>query len=138
MERPRPAISLEIGALSRPVEPNRRKPVPVAPPSVPQEPIYTVIMPALSFDANSPAPPPDPSPETILLVREVRMRPSVVFRGHVNPAPTQAVLSATAASPPRPVDDRRPAPEPSLMARLRNFFQKLKSQSPCAGGGCGN
>jgi len=139
MERPRPAISREIGTLSRPVQPNPRKLGPVAPPSVPQEPVYTVIMPALSFDANSPAAPPDPSPETILLVREVRMRPAVVFRGHVNPAPTQTVLSATAAlPPPRPADDRRPAPEPSLMARLRNFFQKLKSQSPCAGGGCGN
>ena len=30
-------------------------------------------------------PPPDPSPETILLVREVRLRPSVIFRGHVDP-----------------------------------------------------
>jgi hypothetical protein len=96
-------------------------------------------MPPLSFDANSPAPPPDPSPETILLVREIRMRPTVVFRGHVNPAPAQAAASVLAASPlPKPVDDRPLSPEPGLMARLRNFFQKLKGKSPCAGAGCGN
>ncbi len=135
----RPPISREIAALRRPVQPNRKKPDSAPPPSLTQEPIYTIIMPPLSFDANSPAPPPDPSPETILLVREIRMRPTVVFRGHVNPAPAQAAASVPAASPlPKPVDDRPPSPEPGLMARLRNFFQKLKGKSPCAGAGCGN
>jgi hypothetical protein len=145
MERARPPISREIATLRRPVQPNRKKPDSATPPSLSQEPVYTVIMPPLSFDASSPAPPPDPSPETILLVREIRMRPTVVFRGHVNPAPTssaqatQAATSVPAASRlPRPADDRRPATEPGLMARMRNFFQKLKGQSPCAGAGCGN
>jgi hypothetical protein len=138
MQHPRPAISREIGTLSRPVRSDGKNPGSATPPSVPQEPIYTVIMPPLSFDANSPVPPPDPSPETILLVREVRMRPVVVFRGHVNPALTQSALIAPAALPPPiPADHRGPASEPSLMARLRNFFQKLKIQSPCAGAGCG-
>ena len=134
-----PPLPREIGTLSRPVQPSRKKPDSATPPAVPNEPIYTVIMPPLSFDANSPSPPPDPSPETILLVREVRMRQSVVFRGHVNPAPVQPAPRAVAAvPPPRPHDDRRVAPEPNLMVRLRIFFNKLKAQSPCAGVGCGN
>jgi hypothetical protein len=138
-ERPRPPISREIAALRRPVQPNRKKPDSATPPTLTQEPIYTVIMPPLSFDANSPAPPPDPSPETILLVREIRMRPTVVFRGHVNPAPAQAAASVPAASLlPKPVDDRPPSPGPGLMARLRTFFQTLKGKSPCAGAGCRN
>jgi hypothetical protein len=139
MEPPRPPISREIATLKRPVQPNHKKLDSATPPSLSQEPVYTVIMPPLSFDANSPAPPPDPSPETILLVREIRMRPTVVFRGHVNPAPTQTVASAPAILPPtKPIDDRPPSPGPSLMARLRNFFEKLKGQSPCAGAGCRN
>ena len=139
LQRPRPAISREIGTLSRPVPSNHTKPGSLTPPSVPQEPIYTVIMPPLSFDANSPAPPPDPSPETILLIREVRLRPSVVFRGHVNPAPAQPPPKAPPVlPPPSPEDNRRPASEPSFIARMRNFLQKLKIQTPCAGAGCGN
>ena len=143
VERSRPPISREIATLRRPVQPNRKKPESATPPALTQEPIYTVIMPPLSFDANSPAPPPDPSPETILLVREIRMRPAVLFRGHVNPAPTPAPTQPAASAPavlppPKPVDDRPPSPEPSLMARLRNFFQKLKGQTPCAGAGCKN
>ena len=76
------------------------------------EPVYTVLMPPLSFDANSPEPPPDPAPETILLVREVRLRPTVEFRGHVNPAPAQTV--AVHAS------RRRRQPRPTIGPRNRS------------------
>src|SRR6266853_1986788 len=139
MERPRPLPAREIGTLSHPLQPNRKKPDAATPPALAQEPVYTVIIPPLSFDASSPAPPPDPSPETILLVREVRMRPTVVFRGHVNPAPVQIAASAPAASPPsKPADDRREEPQPGIIARMRNFFQKLTGQPPCAGAGCAN
>ncbi len=139
MERPRASPSREIGSLSHPLQPEQKKPDVSTPPAPAQEPVYTVLMPPLSFDASSPAPPPDPSPETIHLVREVRMRPLVVFRGHVNPAPVQATPSAPAASPPsRPADDRPAESQPSIMTRVRNFFRKLTGQAPCAGAGCGN
>jgi hypothetical protein len=139
MEPPRPSPSREISALSHPRQPDPQKPDVATPPALSQEPIYTVIMPPLTFDANSPAPPPEPSPETILLVREIRMRPTVVFHGHVNPAPVQAALSASAAlPPPTPVADRRANLQPSLMARVRNFFQKLAGKGPCEGSGCAN
>jgi hypothetical protein len=139
MENPRPSPSREIYALSHPIQPNPRKPNTATPPAHSQEPIYTVIMPALSFDANSPAPPADPSSDTMLLVHEIRMRPAAVFRGHVNPAPVRAAPTAPAAlPPPRPVDDRRMKPQPSLMTRLRYFFHKMAGQGPCANDGCGD
>jgi hypothetical protein len=132
--------SRELAALSHPIRPEQKKADTVSPAASP-EPIYTVLMPPLSFDASSPAPPPDPSPETILLVREVRMRPTVVLRGHVNPAPVQAAPTA-AFSPAPPIrdDDRPPQsqPGPGLMTRMRNLFRKLTGQSPCAGSGCQN
>jgi hypothetical protein len=145
MERARPAAApapsptRQISALSHPLPPTRKKPDAAVPPAVSQQPVYTVIMPPLSFDASSPTPPPDPSPETVLLAREARMRPTVVLRGHVNPAPPQTPPSAPAVSPPpKPADDRRAPPQASLMTRVRNFFQKFTGQPPCAGAGCKN
>jgi len=137
VERPLPPTPREITALSRPRLPNPKKPDFVAPPTLSQESVYTVIMPPLSFDASSPTPPPEPSPETVLLVREIRVRPTVVFHGHVNPAPAQAALSApTASPPPTPADNRRANLQPSLMTRVRTFFQNLTRKGPCAGPGC--
>lgn len=142
---PRSNSSRDIGALSAPLPPERKRAGTTPPPSEPAgEPVYTVLMPPLSFDANSPEPPPSPAPETILLVREVRLRPTVEFRGHVNPAPIPVaahpavVAPATPAPPPAPSEDRPPAPPPNLLDRVRTFFRKLTSstQGPCAGSGC--
>ena len=139
---PRSRSASDVGALAAPLPPERKKASNAPPPSAPSgEPVYTVLMPPLSFDASSPEPPPSPAPETILLVREVRLRPTVEFRGHVNPAPTPVAAhpEPPAASPaPTPSDDRPPAPPPSLLDRVRTFFRRLTSsnQGPCAGAGC--
>ena len=139
VERPLPSLPREITALSHPREPNPQKPDAATPPPPSQEPVYTVIMPPLSFDASSPAPPPDPSPETILLVREIRMRPAVIFHGHVNPAPVQVAISAPVSlPPPTTVANHQANLQPSLIARVRNFFQKLAGKGPCEGSGCTN
>jgi hypothetical protein len=140
-QRTRP--TKDVGALATPLPPERKRAGNPPPPSEPAgEPVYTVLMPPLSFDANSPEPPPSPAPETILLVREVRLRPTVEFRGHVNPAPISvAAHPAVAALPPpspAPSADRPLTPPPSLLDRVRTFFRKLTSsnQAPCAGAGC--
>jgi hypothetical protein len=129
----------DIGVLAPPVVPERKRTNNASPPATAGgAPVYTVLMPPLSFDANSPEPPPEPAPETILLVREVRLRPSVEFRGHVNPAPTPVAVHPAAPVTPAPSDDRPPAPPPSLLDRVRTFFRRLTSASggPCAGAGC--
>ncbi len=130
----------EISALAHPLVPERPKTEDLPQPSAPaQEPVYTVLMPALSFDANSPAPPPDPSPETILLVREVRLNPAAVFHGHVNPAPAPAQTVAEApvsTAPQKPTEPQPAESQPGLLDRLRNFYRKLTGRGPCAGSGC--
>ena len=124
----------DIGVLAQPLAPERKRATRnAAPPPVPAgEPVYTVLMPPISFDADSPELPADPAPETILLVREVRLRPSVEFRGHVNPAPSQAALPPAAPSPANPAPpaapEKRPAvSQPSLLDRVRTFFRGLGS-----------
>jgi len=137
-----PAPPREISALHHPLEPEAKKENDASSqPAAVEEPVYTVLMPPLTFDANSPAPPPDPDPETILLVREVRMRPSVVFRGHVNPAPSSASAApastpADSQAPPRPSDDSPVQSQPGLVARARNLFRRLTGWGSCAGAGC--
>jgi hypothetical protein len=125
--RSRPAR--DIGILAPPAPPDRKRPGYAAPPSpAAGEPVYTVLMPPLSFDAGSPEPPPDPAPETILLVREVRLRPLVESRGHVNPAPSQAALPpAPLPVVPAPSEKRPLVSQPSLLDRVRAFFRRLTS-----------
>ncbi len=109
------------------------------PPRIPadEEPIYKVFMPPLTFNAAAPEPPPDPSPASILLAREVRVRPSVIFRGHVEAAP----LPPPAPPPPLAATGRqdaspKPKKERGLVARIVNFFKRWGSRSPCAGVAC--
>jgi hypothetical protein len=114
------------------------------PPAI-ELPIYQVFMPPLTFDAKAPAPPPDPDPQTILLLRSVRVRPSVVFRGHVEPAPPPP---AQAAPPPvlvaqamAPQNDDPPKQEPGVFTRMWSALRRTFSSSkaaPCAGAGCGS
>jgi hypothetical protein len=137
------APPVDIAALASPVAPPRRKIDSMPAPSASgKEPIYTVLMPALSFNANSPEPPPMPSPETIMLVREVRLRPLYEFRGRVNPAPEQATPAQSQSAAPASAspNQQAPAPKPGLFDRMRNFFRSLTSNnnetSPCAGVGC--
>jgi hypothetical protein len=128
---------IDVGALAPPLPPQRTRTDNAPPPSASTgQPVYTVLMPPLSFDANSPEPPPDPAPETILLVREVRLRPSVEFRGHVNPAPTQTVAVHVSPPAPTPADDRPAQSQPGIIDRVRNFFRKMTGKGPCAGAGC--
>ncbi len=133
----------ELSALATPQPPERKKIENAPPPPAPaSEPIYTVLMPPLSFDAKSPGPPAGPAstpaptpvpapalaPETILLVREVRLRPTVEFRGHVNPAPAKAVAPSTPPAPTTPLSSSQPPKsQPGFFYRMRTFFRKLSS-----------
>jgi hypothetical protein len=126
LERAQPSLpSREISTLSHPRQPEQKKADNASPPPAStEEPVYTVLMPPLSFDAGSPKPPPDPDPETILLVREVRMRSSSIYRGHVNPAPAQPVAPAR-SSEARPIEAAA-----GFLDRVRKFFRKLTGRGP--------
>jgi hypothetical protein len=149
--------ALDIAALAAPAAPPSRRVDNATPPVASgKEPVYTVLMPALSFSANSPQPPPAPAvasapapaEETILLVREVRLRPLFEYRGHVNPAPAveRFNVSPDSSLPPPPgapepgaSSKQKTAPKPNLLDRFREFFRRWTTDnetSPCAGVGC--
>ena len=99
------------------------------------EPIYEVLMPPLTFNAASPEAPPDPRPETILLVRRVRVRPAVIYQGTVEaaapppapaPAPPAQASAPTAVSP--VTAKTEPAKQPGVLDRIRSFFRRLTSR----------
>jgi hypothetical protein len=64
-------------------------------------------------------------PKLILLVRRVRVRPTLIFQGRVidNPAPVQNAAAKPTTSPqPGP-----PAANDSIVDRVRAFFRRIFS-----------
>jgi ferric-dicitrate binding protein FerR (iron transport regulator) len=91
-----------------------------------EEPIYEVVMPPLVYDINNKTQP-EFDPKMIVLIRRVRVRPSLIFHGRVEGesiavvTPPPAPPAANAAKPAAPASD-------SLMDRVRNFVRKLWSR----------
>jgi hypothetical protein len=91
-----------------------------------EEPIYQVVMPPLVYDINNKTQP-EFDPKMIVLIRRVRVRPSLIFHGRVEGesiavvTPPPAPPAANAAKPSAPASD-------SLMDRVRNFVRKLWSR----------
>ena len=113
-----------------------------------QEPIYQVFMPPLSYDAKAAAPADNFDPKFIMLVRRVRVRPTLIFKGSVEgetPVAKQVSdvkpLSTTAkVGPVQPPNanaaqqgaqqNAKPATPPandSVMNRVRNYLRHLFS-----------
>jgi hypothetical protein len=95
-------------------------------PSKKEEPIYTVDMPPLRFDANAKVQP-EPDPRLMVIVRRVRVRPTLIFQGRVE----GVVVAAAAAAPPQPpvaparATPAAPPPQGSVIDRVRSFFRNL-------------
>jgi hypothetical protein len=94
------------------------------------EPVYQVFVPPLIYDANAKVQP-DIDPRMIVLVRRVRVRPTLIFQGRVEgeaiaavipPATPTPAASSAPAKPPTPASD-------SLVGRVLNFVRKLWSRS---------
>lgn len=88
-------------------------------------PVYKVVMPPLTFSADSPAPPSDPSPDMILLVRTAQVMPDWKFTGHVDaPQMDAAAQSAHPSQPgPNPQQKKR-----GFWATIKRFFGSSNSQ----------
>jgi hypothetical protein len=90
-----------------------------------EEPIYTVDMPPLRFDANAKVQP-EPDPRLMVIVRRVRVRPALIFQGRV-----EGEIVAAAVAPPQPPAASAPAkatpvpPQGSVVDRVRSFFRRL-------------
>lgn len=120
---------------SHPVAPAAQQP-PGSP--LPEQPVWKIVMPPLTFDASSALPPPDPSPDTILLVREVRVDPNWVFSGRVEPR-SNSVAPPARAGPAIPKASPQNTSQPkkrSFFGKIGNFFRRLAGAPPCQGAGC--
>ena len=109
-------------------------PAPTEKPAPQDEPIYQVIVPPLVYDANAKVQP-DIDPSMIVLVRRVRVRPTIIFQGRVLDEPQAPVLAAAAASnlAAQPTPSKPTSPKsapPSVLDRVRTYFQNLWSKKP--------
>jgi hypothetical protein len=93
----------------------------------PEEPVYQVFMPPLRYDAKAKVQA-EFDPNLIILVRRVRVRPTLIFQGRVDGDP----VVAQAASPVSPLNTlskpQKPA-EVSTWSRVKTYFRKLWSPS---------
>jgi hypothetical protein len=119
---------------TKPVESVHSAPQP-APAAPTEQPIYKVFMPPLEYDASAKIQD-APDPRMIVLVRRVRVRPTLIFEARVEGDPVVAENTAqpSAAPPstaeknlgakraPREVDD-------SMFGRVKSFFRRLWSRS---------
>jgi hypothetical protein len=120
-------LDVTVGAVAR----HSQVPSPNAQPSrsanasvppVVDGPIFEILMPTLVFNASSPEPPPDPSPQTILLVRTAVVHGEIVYRGSVVAGKNKEtkVLEARADT-----GAASQSPRPGVMARIGGFFRRL-------------
>ena len=111
---------------SRPVPPR----VSTANSAAPEvEPPVRIVMPSLSFSAASPNPPVDPNPQLVTLIREARVTPDWVFKGHVAETKPPASAKPAAAAKPTTVAQSdaipaRPAKRKrrGILTVFRDFF----------------
>jgi hypothetical protein len=104
------------------------QPASVETPPAKEEPVYQVFMPPLIYDANAKVQP-EVDPKMIVLVRRVRVRPTLIFQGRVEgvaaaavtPVPHPASTPAAAANAPKPA---APSSD-TFVDRVRNFVRKL-------------
>jgi hypothetical protein len=105
-------------------------------PAAKEGPVYQVFMPPLSYDANAKVQPDNFDPQLIVLVRRVRVRPTLIFQGTVKDAPAPATKTAPAAPPKTPeapapqkqqTPPKSPQPTPTIIERIRAFFRNLFS-----------
>jgi hypothetical protein len=132
--------------LSVPVSRTPARPQSMTPPPPPRtdQPIYRVYVPPLTFDANDPAPPPDPDPASILLVREAEPLSQPVFSGHVDPtfeAASDYIPPKPVAPPQPPTPAKAAVPVPAAKPKHGNIFARIfgvfhRAHTPCVGAGC--
>jgi hypothetical protein len=100
-------------------------------PTTNDEPIYQVLMPPLVYDAKAKAQP-EIDPKLIVLVRRARVRPALIFRGHVEGEVVTAAAVSPAPAPAPAGSAKSPKPTPpandSFFDRLRSFIRKLWSR----------
>jgi hypothetical protein len=94
-----------------------------------QSPVYQVFMPPLAYDARAAVQRDDFDPKLILLVRRVRVRPTLIFQGRVEGNPVGQAVATAKPSGPKPSASALPAQpkDDSVVGRVRAFLRNLFS-----------
>ena len=92
-----------------------------------EEPVYQVFMPPLQYDAKAKVQA-EYDPNLIILVRRVRVRPTLIFQGRVEGDPVVAQASAPPTAAKTQTSQQKPAEE-STWGRVKTYFRKLWSPS---------
>lgn len=90
-----------------------------APPDL-DTPIYEVLMPALIYNSSTQVPLPDPSPQTIRLVRSVRVHEDTVISGTIESNGKRKPQAF-----PAKVDPNAQKSQPGFFARIGGFFRRV-------------
>lgn len=99
-------------------------------PATKDETIYQVDMPPLRYDANAKVQP-EPDPSLMVIVRKVRVRPTLIFQGKVEDEPVAAAIPPATPPPATapPVPKAASPAQSSFADRVRGFFRKLWTHS---------
>ncbi|HTS13382.1 MAG TPA: hypothetical protein VMH00_14795 [Candidatus Limnocylindrales bacterium] len=126
-----PDVEFSVPAHANEAHPVNISPKPeesAAPPPTEGMPNYKIVMPPLTFSANSPAPPPGPSADMVLLIRTVEVEPEWKFSGHVDPpALDDAPRSKAKGQPAEQGAQTGAAKKKGFWARVRRFFSGSES-----------
>jgi len=116
---------LQHANQGHPVETSEKIEAPAVPPSYVTN---DALVPVLVFTADSPLPPPGPSAETALLIREAQLSPEWEFSGHVEPpAFATAMEHALGEKPVTAGSAAAPAePSPAQKKKKGGFWAALK------------
>ena len=124
---------IEISQLATPEEIKKRASEPKTPAEKTEqtaqadEPVYQVFMPPLRYDAKTKVQA-EFDPNLIILVRRVRVRPTLIFQGRVEGDPV--VAETTGPAPPSNTLSKPQKPaEDSTWSRVKTYFRKLWSPS---------
>jgi len=128
---PAPLVAAEKPpvALNPPPAASEKSVAKVDKPAAKEDPVYQVFMPPLAYDAKAAVQPDNFDPKLIMLVRRVRVRPTLIFQGRVEGEPKVRPVAAvkpaqTQPAPPAPAN----APKTdSVVNRLRAFLRGLFS-----------
>lgn len=109
-------------------------PEPVAPK---EEPVYQVFMPPLTYDASKKVQS-EFDPDLIVLVRRVRVRPTLIFQGRVEgdsivaenaPAPHESSAGPAPAAAPATPKTAAPNRDDSILGRAKALWKRIWSRS---------
>jgi hypothetical protein len=120
--------------IKRSVAPRKPAPQAVANPVAPDlpnapavEPTYQVFMPPLRYDSSAKVQA-EPDPKLIVLVRRVRVRPTLIFQSRVEGDPLPSVVNSFSAAKSKPQQTAQKSAAPastSVVDRVKTFFKSL-------------